>query len=309
MNILVTGYGSIGQRHSRILSDLGFSIAVVSQQASILLPVYRTIRDAFQADPHPDYVLVANRTHHHYDTLCTLRQLGYEGTILIEKPLFHKPLKSLNVEKKPPLLLSNVFVAYNLRFHPALLRLRQLLREETIISVQVYAGQYLPDWRIADYRESYSAKHSEGGGVLRDLSHELDYVQWLFGTWTRIAAIGGHYSRLELDSDDTFALLMSSSRCPVISIQINYLDRIRQRTLIVNTDAHTYKADLVQHTLQVDHNVESFTYDADFTYRNLHQNLIRGDLTQLCTYEQAAATVELIDQAEQAAISGRWMQS
>jgi predicted dehydrogenase len=309
MTILVIGYGSIGQRHSRILSDLGRSVAIVSQQAANMLPVYRTIQDALRTNPQPEYVIVANRTHHHYDTLCSLRQLGYEGTIFIEKPLFHTPLKYLNSEQKQPLLLHNVFAAYNLRFHPALQRLRGLLREETIISVQAYAGQYLPDWRIADYRESYSAKHGEGGGVLRDLSHELDYVQWLFGTWTRVAAIGGHYSRLELDSDDTWALLMSSSRCQVISIQINYLDRIRQRTLIVNTDAHTYKADLVKHTLQVDQHVESFTYDADFTYRNQHQNLIKGDLTQLCTYEQAAATVDLIEQAEQAVILGRWMHS
>ncbi|SFK81382.1 Predicted dehydrogenase [Paenibacillus sp. 1_12] len=311
MNVLVIGYGSIGQRHSRILSELGCTVAVVSQQTSTLLPVYRTILDALQAAPHPDYVIISNRTHHHYETLCMLRTLGYEGTILIEKPLFHKPLQSLisehQYQHKQPLLLHHVFVAYNLRFHPVLLRLRQLLTEETILSVQVYAGQYLPDWRSTDYRNSYSAKRSEGGGVLRDLSHELDYVQWLFGTWIRITAIGGCHSHLELDSDDMYALLMSSSRCPAISIQINYLDRIHQRTLVVNTNAHTYIADLVQPALQIDHRVENFAYDTDFTYRHQHRALLEGNFTQLCTYEQAAQTVELIEQAEQAAISGRWI--
>lgn len=294
MKAIVIGYGSIGQRHSLILSELGTTVAVVSQQQrSCSLPVYQTIPNALKAMPDTDYVIIANRTHNHYDTLCELRGHGYEGTILIEKPLFHKPLRFLipvqkqNHNLKQPSVLHNVYVAYNLRFHPVLLRLRQLLNEETILSAQVYAGQYLPDWRSVDYRNSYSAKSAEGGGVLRDLSHELDYVLWLLGAWTRIAAIGGHHSHLELDSDDMYALLMSSSRCPMISIQINYLDRIRQRKIIINTDAHTYIADLVQHTLQVDHLVETFTCDPDLTYRSQHQAIIQGDRTQLCTYEEA----------------------
>ena len=32
-------------------------------------------------------------------------------------------------------------------------------------------------------RKSYSASKSKGGGVLLDLSHEIDYINWLFGSF------------------------------------------------------------------------------------------------------------------------------
>ena len=39
------------------------------------------------------------------------------------------------------------------------------------------------NWRPKqDYHTSYSAYKNKGGGVLLDLSHELDYATWIFGS-------------------------------------------------------------------------------------------------------------------------------
>ena len=35
----------------------------------------------------------------------------------------------------------------------------------------------------SNYLKSYSASKSKGGGVLLDLSHEIDYINWLFGSF------------------------------------------------------------------------------------------------------------------------------
>ena len=37
-----------------------------------------------------------------------------------------------------------------------------------------------------NYKLSYSSSKNKGGGALLDLSHELDYVQWLFGKISKI---------------------------------------------------------------------------------------------------------------------------
>ena len=38
--------------------------------------------------------------------------------------------------------------------------------------------------------------------MLRDLSHELDYMTWLFGPCRRVAALGGRFGPLAIDSDE-----------------------------------------------------------------------------------------------------------
>ena len=51
-----------------------------------------------------------------------------------------------------------------------------------ILSVRCEVGQFLPSWRPnIDYRESVSARKALGGGALLELSHEIDYLMWIFG--------------------------------------------------------------------------------------------------------------------------------
>ena len=46
---------------------------------------------------------------------------------------------------------------------------------------------YLPKWRKnIVYSNSNSAKKKYGGGVLLELSHELDYLQWIFSSVKKI---------------------------------------------------------------------------------------------------------------------------
>ena len=100
---------------------------------------------------------------------------------------------------------------YNLRFLPSLRRLRALLLENTIgtvLSVRCEIGQYLPSWRPdADYRESVSARYELGGGVLLELSHELDYLRWIFGEFDWVKATLSRQSTLEIDVEDTAHLI------------------------------------------------------------------------------------------------------
>jgi CMP-N,N'-diacetyllegionaminic acid synthase len=95
--------------------------------------------------------------------------------ILVEKPLFHK-YKNISLKK------NKIFVNYNLRFNPVISFLRKIKNKNSFYSANLSCSSYLPDWRKnRNYIQTYSAKKVMGGGVLLDLSHEIDYIQSIFG--------------------------------------------------------------------------------------------------------------------------------
>jgi predicted dehydrogenase len=302
MRALVIGYGSIGARHARLLNELGCATAVLSRRQIDFPVAYSGLASAL-AGHRPEYVVVAGPTSQHHDTLTELAVAGFGGSVLVEKPLF------AHCQALPASAFGCLAVAYNLRFHPVLQRLRDLLAGETVLSVQAYVGQYLPDWRPGtDYRQSYSASAAQGGGALRDLSHEFDYIAWLFGEWSAVTALGGHVSSLEIDSDDLFVLLMQTRRCPVVTVQVSYLDRVARRRLVVNTESHTIEADLLGGTLVVDGVSEAFSVERDHTYREMHRAMLSNDAEGIvCTGEEGMETLQLVAAAERANRRKEWV--
>lgn len=301
MRALVVGFGSIGVRHARLLAGLGCDVGVVSEREVPHALRFRTLREAL--DCHvPGYVVLASATNLHAPQLAELGRAGFSGLVLVEKPLF-------NVAVAPSELpIGAVYVAYNLRFHPLITALRSRLVGERILSVQAYAGQYLPFWRpSADYRASYSASAKRGGGVLRDLSHEIDYLTWMFGRWTRLAALGGRFSDLEIDSEDVFTCLFGTSDCPVVSVELNYLDREGRRRVLVNTATRTFEADFGRGTLTIDGDVHSFAADRDESYRAMHHALLAGEAHVACTYEEGLRTLRFIEAAEASVAGQQWV--
>ena len=302
MRVLVVGYGSIGERHARILSELGCQVSIVSRHATPKSGVFRDLAQALSDEP-PGYIVIANETCRHRNTLDELIRLGYRGSVLVEKPLFDCPLPP------PDHKFARLAVAYNLRFHPTLLRLRDILAQEKAIRATVHCGSYLPDWRPGrDYRAASSAAKAAGGGVLRDLSHEIDYLLWLLGPWNRLAALGGKLSPLEIETDDVFSILVELDRCLIATVSLDYLDRRGRREITINTASGTVAADLIAGTLSWRGTTETFSVARDDTYRAQHKAMLANEPSSLCDFAAGLAVVEFIAAAESAAKNGRWIQ-
>jgi predicted dehydrogenase len=213
--ILIVGIGSIGTRHLKIARNLfaEADIRVLRHQVCLSIPEYAdgcfSIIDeaiaflpqiAVIASPAPFHVTVA-------------QQLARKSVhLLIEKPLSSSIDGVARLietcHKQGTVLLTG----YNLRFLPSLQQFRNLLLDDTIgrvLSVRCEIGQYLPSWRPdIDYRQSVSAHRKLGGGVLLELSHELDYLRWIFGEVEWVNATLSHQSTLEIDVEDTAHLLL-----------------------------------------------------------------------------------------------------
>jgi len=298
---LVVGHGSIGQRHARLLADLGLDVSIVSRRQLPIAKTFASIEQAL-ADGAFGYVVVANETSEHAAAVQALRTGGHRGKVLIEKPVTSSPA---DIDGSGFAMCA---VGYNLRFHPVLAALSDALAGQTILSMQIYCGQYLPTWREGrDYREAYSAHDSQGGGALRDLSHELDYALWLGGRWKRVVALGGHVSSLNIRSDDSLALLLELDGCPMATLQVNYLDRPGRRDIVVNTDERTFHADLIGGTLETDGVLRRFPLDRDRTMLDEHRAVLADDRRRLCSLAEGARVVALVDAAFRSANERCWI--
>lgn len=288
MRCLVVGLGSIGLRHADVLRTMGCDVAAVTARKDTEVRAFEDLRVALEAHS-PEYVVIANDTGLHGLTLTQLAASGYRGVALVEKPMLARTDETLTLPAGP------VYVGYTLRFHPALGRLFELAGSERLWSLSAYVGQYLPDWRPGrDYRQSYSSR-SEDGGVVRDLSHELDYVQWLAGRWQRTVAHGGHMSSLEIASEDVATVLASTERCAHATIHMNYLDRTASRWIILNGSFGTIRADLVRGTIDVNGAETRLPADRNEMIRQQHASAMKGDDVRCCGVEDGLATVRWVD--------------
>ena len=294
MRALVIGHGSIGKRHAEILTEMDdiSRVSVLSSQNG--LP-YRTIQSLEGIPPlHPDYVVIASPTAQHSLQLRFLEDHLEGSKILIEKPLFDS-IDEFDVAR------NEVYVGFNLRFHPMIGKLRELCQGRRLWNIHVFCGSYLPDWRPeSDYRETSSAKRHSGGGVLLDLSHELDYVQWLAGNIEVQHAVSDKVSDLDIDSDDLLLFSGRTQHGAHVQISLNYFTRKPIRQILIDGEGISIQGDLIANTLSVvkDDEVSEFSwpdFNRNDTYRAEHRAVLEGNTSKICTFNEGLQTMHLIE--------------
>ena len=150
--------------------------------------------------------------------------------VLVEKPLAMNFYEASQVTKELEHRSAVTQVGFNLRFSPSLREFRNRVLSLSLgklLSVRAETGQYLPGWRVGrDYRSTASATEKLGGGVLRELSHEIDYLGWIFGDVEWVSAWTGQQSELEIDVEDTAHLTLGFRSEPSLVGQLN-IDFVR----------------------------------------------------------------------------------
>ena len=299
MKILLIGYGSIGKRHEEVLDTFHNvnSIHIVTKQILVNKTTFLSMEDVLDLNCY-DYYIIANETNKHYDYLKFLDAKLKDKKIFCEKPLF---------DRYQDLILSNnqVFIGYVLRFHPLLIKLKYLLSKEIVISLNIKCGQYLPTWRpLIDYKNSYSAKKNQGGGVLLDLSHEIDYMQWLCGTVDELKSYQVKISDLEINSDDFTTFIGKTINGIMINVSIDYISKITHRVIIIESLEHSYKLDFIDNSLiQIDKNGINTIFKVNGLERNdmfkwMH-NSILADKQHNCTFNEAKDVMKTISRIQE----------
>lgn len=252
MNILFVGFGSIAQKHFKVLLELMPKSNFFALKSSPRPTNDFRIKDIFEWNSLPsaiDFAIISNPTYKHTETIIELVKRNIP--LFIEKPISHQ-LESLDkLDKEIRLKNLPTYIACNLRFLPALIHLKEkvLPTVNKINEVSTYCGSYLPDWRPGqDYQKIYSTQESMGGGVHLDLFHELDYNYWLFGLPEKSCGTLRSKSSLEISAPD-FASYQLQYRDFTSLVTLNYYRRTPKRELEIVTDKDIFTVNLLKNCI------------------------------------------------------------
>ena len=265
MKVLVAGYGSIGKRHVRNLSDLegigeifvytkikgpfenasGKNISFIDASSVNL----ETAADRCKVD----FAIIANETFKHVDTAMVFAARG--AHLFIEKPLSHNGEKIDDLSAIVQKNRLKAFVAYNLRFLPAVRYLKDQIFQKTLgrlYFAQIEVGQYLPSWRSGiRYSDSYSAHTEYGGGVALDLSHEVDYMRFLFGEPESWKTVKSRTGELDINSEDIFEGIYKYAQGLVCHVHMDYLQRKAKRTIRIVGEQGEFVCDFIEKHIDI----------------------------------------------------------
>lgn len=325
--LLIVGLGSIGSRHARLARQLIPNVQIVALRHQNSAPrdgidrCITSLGEALQFSPQA--AVIANPATFHLDIALSLARAGVH--LLIEKPISSETdgvLELIEIAQKQRITL---MTGYNMRFLPSLLRFKELIQERIygrVLSVRAEAGQYLPSWRpAADYREGVSAKALLGGGVLRELSHEIDYLRWIFGEVEWVSATLLRQSDLEIDVEDTAHLILGFERAaklsdkPLVgSLNLDFIRRDTARSCVAICENGTLRWNAIAGTIDgfdttanawqtifVHQSQRDDSYIAEWRH---FLNCISNGETPKISGQDGLAVLKVIEAARQSSVTG-----
>lgn len=260
--LLIVGLGSIGTRHARVAREVVPGLEIIAWRRPSSGPgpagIDRCVTNLEAAlECRPQAAVVASPASRHLAAALPLAEAGVH--LLVEKPIANSSEGVTELIEACERRGLTLMTGYNLRFLPSLERFRSLLGEGRVgraLSVRAEIGQFLPSWRPgADYRDTVSATADLGGGVLLELSHEIDYLNWLFGNVEWVSAITGRQSDLEIDVEDTAHLTLgfapsAGDRPVVAALSMDFVRHDTTRTCTVIGEQGTLRWDALAGTVK-----------------------------------------------------------
>lgn len=319
--VAIVGLGSIGRRHLRLLHDLRPDLSIILirsgrggdyPEAVLGSRIVSTIDDAIEAGVQA--AIIATPASLHFQQSMRFIESGVH--FLVEKPL------ALSTEGIQMLIDSASrnsvisLVGYVLRYDPAARCFKKWLQKHIIgkiIHVSIICGSFLPDWRPQqDYRKTVSSIAELGGGVLFELSHELDYLHWFFGKPIDVQAKLAKSGTLDIDVEDSSDLIITCSGNVTLSVHLDFNRRIPTRACIVQTTEgelrwNALAKEVVWHSAGQSPELETFEYDHDHMYRSQLEHFlacIEKGVSPIVSLDDGAAVMYLIEAAQQAHKTG-----
>lgn len=283
MKVIVFGLGSIGERHARLLvKRFGCDVyAFRTGKKSRNLPDISEIYSWKEAESLKARVaFITNPTSNHIETAQKCAKLGMH--LFIEKPLSDSLKGISQLEKIVNAKRLVCYTAYCLRFHPVVKKIKELLKGRKIFHVRIACSSYLPAWRKTfNVKKTYSALKKKGGGVILDLSHEFDYIEFILGSITSIKGAFGRVSDITLDAEDFADILLKVKNRIPVNLHLNFLSRANERLIKIDFDGGYLQGDLIQNSLVYRNNGQEKSFSFSLTDDDLFESQTRYFLNNL----------------------------
>jgi len=279
--LAIVGLGSIGRRHLKLIKKIRPELDVILVRSGrggswpeekLATKTVKTISEAISEGI--EAAIISSPTGVHLPQAVELVEAGVH--LLIEKPLSYSLERIFDLEKVVLNKKLVVLVGYVLRYDPCAVRFKELLESDFIgdlLSVKIECGSYLPDWRPdQDYRKTVSAIPELGGGVLLELSHELDYMNWFFGKPSDVQAKLRNSKTLELDVEDQANMIFTGKNGIPISMHLDFCRRHTQRECVAQTTEgeltwNAVKKQVKWKPYNANEVVDEFDFERDYIYQ------------------------------------------
>ena len=306
--ICIIGFGSIGRKHFSIVREMYPEIEIILVRSGkgknfgeekFAKKIVNNIDEAINFSPEAAFIC----------TPATLHLI--QATKLIEKNipiLIEKPLSDSSIGIKDLKILANqsnavILVGYVLRYSESLKFFKKMIDNKLRFNfdrADINCQSFLPDWRPnQDYKKSPSANKKLGGGVLLELSHEIDYIQWIFKKISKVNyAVLKKVSNLDIDTED-YVSIAGKTSASVFSLNLNFFSLKSIRKIIINGKDFTLEGDLVKNKLKIFEKnkvrKKKIKIDKDYTYRKQHESLLNRNFLQSCSYKEGIGIMSIID--------------
>ena len=268
MNFLFIGLGSIGQRHLRNLISFSKNDKIFAYRRKYSTPALNYKNKVI------DVNLVEKYKIKEIHSLNSLNKFNINAAIVCTPSSFHakeiinlakqkidifveKPLcTSLNEISKIKKIIkkNNIInmVGYQLKFNPIIIYLKKKISkiEKNLNFVQINHGESVKNFHpYENYIHSYASRKKLGGGVILTQIHELDYMRYMFDSFSLIKteSLNSKISNLNVDVEDTLSsifFLKKKNKKILCNINLNYYEIPKHRTIKLILNNGVVEADL-----------------------------------------------------------------
>ena len=321
-NIAIVGFGSIGRRHFRLIRKTfpAVNLVLVRFQRKEIYPeekfadaIFSNINEVINFGI--DAAIIASPASIHINHAVQFVKAGIP--ILIEKPLSNNLEDAILFNQIASEKNVKVLLGYVLR-HSINSQIFKNNIENDMLGDKLFAhidfSSYLPDWRVnQDYRTTVSASADLGGGVLLELSHEIDYANWFFGPFNKVYALIKNTNTLDIDVEDTAELILTNSEGLNISIHIDFCSRINKRKCILFGSSSSLICDHIRNKVELvssDQSAQSLNGNHHVTDMYKTQILhffrcVENNETPYVTIQDGIDVLKLINAAKQSNLEER----
>ena len=295
MRSLIVGFGSIGIQHFDVLKNVlgDNNVYVLSRrehnQKNFITSLTHLDLSKF------NYFVLANEANLHMEWLEKIKNLN--AKILIEKPLSDKKIV-VDVNKN----FKNINVGYFMRLHPLVNKIKEIKISE-ISKVEFVNHSWLPDWRKnRDFTKSVSANKELGGGVLNELSHDLDLAKYLYGSYNFSTSHLSRNPKLKLNVFDTFegdAKVLNSEI--KLKFSLSMAKKKNEKYVKIFTKNNFYKADFINNSYLfngTEEKLSKYLSSKKHLLQLQHETILSKEKNYLSTFEEGMWIANLIDSIE-----------
>lgn len=238
---ILFGLGMIGELHAKILNQkFGYAVFSYNSKGASEYIVSNLNSEDEIVKLNPDFIIISNETSRHLETLKSC--LKFQKPIFIEKPVAHNINDFVLLENELKNYPHALYVAYCLRFNPVVKYINEFLKNNKPVNIEIRNSNNLSCWPRSNGM-GYSKSFSQGGGIVLDLSHEIDYLNYL----SPIQQIKYHYvnknSDLTNDAADYMFAFFETEHSPA-SIILNYHGHLKERFIKIDFKDYTLFGDL-----------------------------------------------------------------